>query len=149
MVPEIPEINEISEDNIVTVIADDLEIKGTIAFQTSVMIKGVFEGEIASEGLLVIGPEAMVNATVHTQTLISYGTVTGNVMASRQIVLKQTASHTGDISAPYIMIENGAAFNGSCKMERNESAEVKPVNGKAGNVREINVPNLAFAAARA
>jgi len=43
------------EKDITTVIADDLEIQGTIKFKTSVMIKGIFEGEIFSDGLLVIG----------------------------------------------------------------------------------------------
>ncbi|MHB8111166.1 MAG: bactofilin family protein [Syntrophorhabdaceae bacterium] len=151
MLSDIPAINEVQEDQIITVIAEDLEIKGTISFQSSVMIKGIFEGEILSEGLLVIGPEASVNATIHTHTLVSHGTVTGNVTASHQIILKQTANHAGDIYAPYIMIENGAALNGSCKMERQarEPATVEPVTQKAGNVREINTPNAAFTAAKA
>jgi len=55
------------EKDITTVIADDLEIQGTIKFKTSVMIKGIFEGEIFSDGLLVIGPTARVKATITTK----------------------------------------------------------------------------------
>ncbi len=125
---EIPEIREIQEGQITTVVAEDLEIKGTIRFKSSVMLKGVFEGEIFSEGLLVIGSTARVTASINTKTLISHGSLTGNVTASEQIVLKNTATHIGDLNSPFIMIENGAVFNGSCVMERNSSsaASVSP-----------------------
>jgi hypothetical protein len=63
--------SDIDEKDITTVVADDLEIKGTIKFKSSVMLKGVFEGEIQSEGLLVVGPTAKVTATITTKTLIS------------------------------------------------------------------------------
>jgi hypothetical protein len=56
MAADIPEIREIQEGQITTVVAEDLEIKGTVRFKSSVMLKGVFEGEIFSEGLLVVGP---------------------------------------------------------------------------------------------
>lgn len=125
---EIPEIREIQEGQITTVVAEDLEIKGTIRFKSSVMLKGVFEGEIFSEGLLVIGSTARVTASINTKTLISHGSLTGNVTASEQIVLKNTATHIGDLNSPFIMIENGAVFNGSCVMERNSSSSASVVS---------------------
>ncbi len=122
MALEIPEIREIGEGQITTVVAEDLEIKGTIKFKSSVMLKGVFEGEILSEGLLVVGSTAKVSASINTKTLISHGSITGNVVATEQIVLKSSATHIGDLKSPFIMIENGAVFNGSCMMERTASS---------------------------
>jgi cytoskeletal protein CcmA (bactofilin family) len=110
------ERTDIDEKEITTVIADDLEIKGTIKFKSSVMLKGVFEGEILSEGLLVVGPAAKVTAAITTKTLISHGEITGNVIASEKVTLKTTSTHNGDISTPNIIIENGSIFNGSCAM---------------------------------
>ena len=75
---------DIDEKDITTVVADDLEIKGTIKFKSSVMLKGIFEGEIQSEGLLVVGPTAKVTATITTKNLISHGEITGNVIAHEQ-----------------------------------------------------------------
>ena len=108
--------SDIDEKDITTVVADDLEIRGTIKFKSSVMLKGVFEGEIQSEGLLVVGPTAKVTATITTKTLISHGEITGNVVANEQVTLKSTSLHNGDISTPNIIIENGSVFNGSCAM---------------------------------
>jgi cytoskeletal protein CcmA (bactofilin family) len=108
--------SDIDEKDITTIVADDLEIKGTIKFKSSVMLKGIFEGEIQSEGLLVVGPTAKVTATITTKTLISHGEITGNVIANEQVTLKSTSLHNGDISTPNIIIENGSVFNGSCAM---------------------------------
>jgi len=108
--------SEYEEKDITTVVADDLEIRGTIKFKTSVMLKGIFEGEIFSEGLLVVGPTAKVNATISTKTLVSHGEITGNVTATDQVTLKNTSLHNGDVTTPNIIIENGAVFNGSCAM---------------------------------
>lgn len=128
MVIDIPVLEEIKEDKITTVVAEDLEIKGTIKFKSSVMLKGVFEGEIESEGLLVVGSTAKVTATISTETLVSHGLTSGNVEASKQIVLKGTSTHTGDLKVPFLTIESGAIFNGKSVMERTQdSGNVLPV----------------------
>ncbi|MCX5815696.1 MAG: polymer-forming cytoskeletal protein [Proteobacteria bacterium] len=108
---------EVNEENITTVIADDLEVTGSIKFKSSLMLKGLFDGEILSEGLLIIGPTAKVKATITTKNLISHGEVTGDVIASEQVVLKNTSVHNGNITTPDLNIESGAAFNGSCLMK--------------------------------
>jgi cytoskeletal protein CcmA (bactofilin family) len=126
MAKDIPVLEDIIEGKITTVIADDLEIKGTIKFKSSVMLKGVFEGEIQSEGLLVVGPTARVTAAITTKTLVSQGEITGNVTAGEQVTLKGTATHTGDLKAPFITIDNGAVFNGAAVMERKQRTE-RPV----------------------
>jgi cytoskeletal protein CcmA (bactofilin family) len=126
MAKDIPVLENIIEGKITTVVADDLEIKGMIKFKSSVMIKGIFEGEIQSEGLLVVGPTAKVTAAITTKTLVSQGEITGSVTAGEQITLKGTATHTGDMKAPFITIDNGAVFNGAAVMERMQRTE-RPV----------------------
>jgi len=125
MAIDIPVLEEVVEGKITTVVADDLEIKGAIKFKSSVMLKGIFEGEIQSEGLLVVGPTAQVTATITTKRLVSKGQITGNVTAEEVIVLKGTATHTGDLKAPFITIESGAVFNGTAIMERKGPDEEK------------------------
>jgi cytoskeletal protein CcmA (bactofilin family) len=113
-----PARTEDNETRVTTVIADDLEIKGSISFKSSLMIKGNFEGEIRSEGLLVVGPTATVKAEITTNKLITYGKIVGNVTAEENVVLKTDSSLKGDITTPNIIIENGSGFNGSCIMKR-------------------------------
>jgi cytoskeletal protein CcmA (bactofilin family) len=115
-----PNVFEESEAKVTTIIADDLEIKGTIQFKSSLMIKGKFEGEIISGGLLVVGPTASVSADIKTNNLISHGKIEGNVHADEQVILKGTSYHKGNITTPNVLIESGAIFNGSCIMTRQD-----------------------------
>ncbi len=108
----------IDETNITTILADDLHITGTIRFKSSVMVKGTIEGDIISEGLLVVGPTAKVTATITTKNLVSYGEIRGDVTAGDQVVLKGTSIQTGNITTPTIVIENGSIMNGSCIMKK-------------------------------
>jgi cytoskeletal protein CcmA (bactofilin family) len=102
---------------VTTVLADDLEITGVMKFESSLMIKGIFEGEILSEGQLIVGPTAKVSATITTKNLVSYGEINGDVSASEQVILKDTAVHTGNITTRNIVLEHGSVFNGSCMMK--------------------------------
>ena len=117
------DVSNTDETSITTVLADDLHITGTITFKSSLMIKGTFDGEIVSEGLLVVGPTAKINATIVTKRLISHGEIKGDVTASEQVVLKATATQTGNITTPDIIVESGSIFNGSCMMKREVVAE--------------------------
>ena len=126
--------SKIDETNVVTTLADDLHIAGTITFKSSLMIKGSLDGEIVSEGLLIVGPTAKVKAKVTTKNLVSHGEIQGDVTASEQVVLKGTAVQTGNITTPDIIVESGSIFNGSCMMKREVVAE-SPQNetGKEGS----------------
>jgi len=86
----VPPTSEYTEEKVTTVIAEDLHIKGSLRFETSLMIKGSLEGEIASEGLLVVGPTAKINATIVTKRLISHGEIQGDVTASGWCSRKRT-----------------------------------------------------------
>ncbi len=118
MTEKLPKASDIEEADMTTILADDLDIKGTMSFKTSVMIKGTFEGQIMSEGLLVVDYKAKVNAAITTKSLISHGDIQGDVNASEQVVLKGTAVHSGNITTPSIIMENGAIMNGSFIMKR-------------------------------
>jgi len=118
---------EQTEERVTTVIAEDVHIKGSLESRTPLMIKGPLEGEIISEGLLVVGPTAKINATIVTERLISRGEITGDVTASEQVVLKEAFIQTGSITTPYLIVGRGAILNGSCVMKR-EALGASPQN---------------------
>jgi cytoskeletal protein CcmA (bactofilin family) len=117
----IPTTPEVDEKNVTTTLAADIEIQGTIKFKSSLMITGVFNGKILSEGLLIVGPTAKVTAAITTKNLISHGEIKGDVDAGDQIVLKNTAVHNGNITTRNIVIEKGSTFNGACTMKMKDS----------------------------
>ncbi len=115
--------NIIDESAIDTVLADDIDFKGTLKFSRSLMIKGKFEGEIDATGHLIIGPNAVVNAKIKAGVITNHGEINGNVEATEKLEMFKGAKLTGDIKTPELYIENGCIFNGNCTMPTQKSGK--------------------------
>ncbi len=101
------------------------DFQGKLTFKDTVRIDGSFQGEITSENTLIIGETGTIEATINSNTVVVSGTVVGNVIASRQIVLHKSAQVTGDLEAPSLVIEEGAIFNGQISMSRPGAKDAK------------------------
>lgn len=110
-------IRDIDENDIVTILADDIEFTGTLSFPDSLMIKGKMEGEISATGDLYIDKDAYIKARVEANIVSVKGHVKGDVFAHTKVELFSTAMVEGDITAPDVIMESGCRFNGICRME--------------------------------
>ncbi len=106
----------IDESMIDTVLAEDINFQGTMKFTKSLMIKGKFEGQIDASGHLIIGPNAIVGASIKAGVITNYGQINGNVEGTERVELFNNAKLTGDIKTPELIVESGCTFNGSCVM---------------------------------
>lgn len=91
--------------------------RGKLTFDGSVQINGDFEGEIFSDGTLIVGPEARVNAKISVSTLVVYGQVQGEIDAKAKIEMHTPAKIRANISTPRLSMEEGVLFLGQCHME--------------------------------
>ena len=93
-------------------------MQGSLIFSDPVnlRINGKFEGSLTTKGSLIIGSSADVRADISGEDVVVSGTVKGNIRASEGIKLTSTAKVFGDIDTLQITIEQGAVFNGKCRM---------------------------------
>jgi cytoskeletal protein CcmA (bactofilin family) len=94
------------------VLSSDVEIKGKVKFTNDLVVDGLIEGEIYSDGSLTVGENARIKAEVHTRSVVVYGKVHGNITVTDRVELKANAELIGDIKAATISIEAGAIFVG-------------------------------------
>lgn len=94
------------------VLSSDVEIKGKVKFTNDLVVDGLIEGEIFSDGSLTVGENARIKAEVHTRSVVIYGKVHGNITVTDRVELKANAELIGDIKAATISIEAGAIFVG-------------------------------------
>jgi cytoskeletal protein CcmA (bactofilin family) len=97
------------------------EFEGKLTFKDTVRIDGRFRGEISSENTLIVGETGAIEATIRSNTVVVSGAVEGNIIAGHQVVLHKTARVHGDVTAPSLIIEEGAVFNGQISMGRSEA----------------------------
>ena len=99
-------------------------MSGDLKFQDGFRIDGKFEGKITSGSELVIGETAEVEAEIHVAKLTVNGSLRGNVVATERIELHPKARILADLTTPALAIEEGAFFQGSCKMGQETPSNV-------------------------
>jgi cytoskeletal protein CcmA (bactofilin family) len=108
-------------------IASGASMTGDATFKAMLRIDGHFSGRItSSSGSLIVGAGGQVNANVEVSVATIQGIVNGDVIATRRIELGRAAKLSGNIQTPALVIEQGAVFEGSCKMVQQKGAVDKP-----------------------
>ena len=94
-------------------------LEGTITADEDLTIQGHVRGTItAKTAPLTIGPQARVEADVHGRHVVVAGTLTGSIVATEHIELTASAVVDGSLSAPRVVLAEGARFTGSIDMAR-------------------------------
>jgi cytoskeletal protein CcmA (bactofilin family) len=103
-------------DAAITVIAGQSTFNGTLSGTGDVRIEGRIEGRVEMSGHFVIAERGHVEAQVHARVITASGTVRGDLTADEKIELSPTANIEGDLTAPRILIREGATFEGKVHM---------------------------------
>ncbi|MDF0675881.1 MAG: polymer-forming cytoskeletal protein [Nitrospira sp.] len=90
--------------------------KGTITYNGTVRIDGTLEGEIHTDGILLVGEEAVITAKVTAGTIVCKGKITGDIHAKDKMKLRAPAIIDGGVTTPVLSIEEGVLFNGTLEM---------------------------------
>ena len=93
-----------------------VEFKGTISYSGTVRIDGYLDGEIHTDGVLLIGEEAVIQAKITAGTVVCKGKITGDVIAKECVKLRAPAVLNGSVKTPVLSIEDGVLFNGALEM---------------------------------
>jgi cytoskeletal protein CcmA (bactofilin family) len=122
----------IRHDEITAFLGAGTQYNGQFDFQGIVRIDGGVNGDITSDGTLVLGEEGSVDGRIRVGTLISNGRITGDVEASIRVTFNKTARMEGNICAPSIVIEEGAVINGMMSMEYEPRTQIPQQTEDAG-----------------
>jgi len=93
-----------------------VEFKGTISYSGTVRIDGYLDGEIHTDGVLLIGEDAVIQAKITAGTIVCKGKITGDVVAKECVKLRAPAVMNGSVKAPMLSMEDGVLFNGALEM---------------------------------
>lgn len=128
------------------VLANDVDIKGTIKFENELIFDGKIEGEIISDaGSLTIGKNATVHGEVRTKSVVVHGSVTGNISVTERCELKANSQLTGDLKAMRMVIEEGATFIGKSEVTPNKSYKSERTPAPTTDTPRKNQPAAAAA----
>ncbi|MFP4429626.1 MAG: polymer-forming cytoskeletal protein [Spirochaetaceae bacterium] len=111
-----PRLRTIDEEDIETIVAEDVHFDGELAFDKSLIVKGRLEGTISSSGDLFVNEGASVDATIKAALISVRGAVQGQLIARERIELFSSAVVKGTLEAPDLIVQSGCSLNGECRM---------------------------------
>ena len=116
-------------EDIIAFVGKGVEFKGVISYSGTVRIDGYLDGEIHTDGVLLIGDEAVIQAKVTAGTIVCKGKVTGDIAAKERVKLRAPAVFNGSMKTPMLSIEDGVLFNGGLEMAQGarDAAALHPV----------------------
>jgi len=104
-----------------------IDIKGNLTGSEDLVVEGRIEGKIElRQHSVTVGKSGCVKGDIYGLVVIVMGEVDGNLYGEEQIVLRQTCTVRGNISAPRVTLEDGAHFKGSIDMTPPAPAEPDP-----------------------
>ena len=116
-------------------IGPSITIRGEVSGDEDLLIQGTVEGSVdLGHHAVEVGREGRVKANISGRIVTVEGAVEGDLRAEEQIVLRPSAEVKGDISAPRVVLEDGARFRGMVEM--GEAVAAKTATKDAGGQRD-------------
>lgn len=120
--------DNMERDVIKAFLGDETEFSGFLSFEGTVRIDGKFEGEIKTNDNLIIGPTALIRATINVGSITVMGRVEGDIVAMKKLHIASKGEVIGNVITPALHIEDGAILEGAVSMIKHDSdANVLPL----------------------
>ena len=109
-------LGEEAAQEMTALVGANTEFRGIIHYNGTVRIDGRVEGEIHTDGVLLIGQDAVIKATVTAGAVVSCGRIFGDVTATESVKLLAPAVLKGSVTTPVLAMEEGVCFRGSLEV---------------------------------
>jgi cytoskeletal protein CcmA (bactofilin family) len=126
---------DIKEGTLTGFVGNGTNMTGEANFKGMLRVDGHLSGRVSSQdGTLIVSTGGQVDANVEVSVAQIYGTVNGDIVATKRIELGRVAKVTGNVQTPALVIEQGAIFEGSCRMAalRDEQTKTESKAASAG-----------------
>ena len=106
--------DEISNSS--NIIGKGTVLDGSLETYGNIRVEGKVVGNVKTKSKVALGQSSRVEGSILAQNAEVAGEVQGTLEVTDLLLLKPTAVVHGDIVTNKLIVESGAAFNGSCKM---------------------------------
>jgi cytoskeletal protein CcmA (bactofilin family) len=124
-----------------TIIGESFLVNGTLNGEEDLTVRGRIEGSVTLTKTLVVEPTGVVKAEVQVKSCVISGAVIGNLTATESVEITKEGRMIGDISAPRVIIVDGASFRGRIDMgEIDVEGAEKPSLARASSRPALRPP---------
>ena len=115
-------------------IGKSISIKGDLTGNEDISVEGKVDGKVdLPNNQLTIGANGVVHAEIKAKHVVVIGHVSGNVKGLERIEIQATGVVDGDVTAPRLVVAEGAVINGSIHMSQQEGGASPAAPKTAGS----------------
>lgn len=111
----------LSDSGQTTVLAKGTTMDGKFSCTENVRLDGKIIGEVRVDKRLVMGETGVVEGNIVAQDAVIKGRIVGDLHVQDSLQLVGTAVIEGNITAKTMVVEEGARYNGTCKIGANNA----------------------------
>jgi cytoskeletal protein CcmA (bactofilin family) len=104
------------EGTLTTVIAKGTKIEGKFSCTENVRLDGEIHGEVKVDKRFVMGDTSYVKGNITARDASIKGKIKGDIVVKEALHLLDTAVIEGNIVAKTMVVEEGARYNGACRI---------------------------------
>jgi len=114
-----------------SILGPEVEINGDVSVTGDLLIYGKVFGSINSKGTVNSAKGSLVKGNITAKNASISGEVRGDLEIESKIILGSDSYLAGNLKASIITIEEGARFDGMCKMVQNNADNKSATAGKS------------------
>lgn len=104
-------------------IGQHVTVRGSLFARADLIVEGTVVGDIdLPDHALTVSETGRVTGTVFAKLVDVAGLVSGDITASDRVELLPTSHVTAEVSAPRVLMDEGARFGGRIDMKNSEAA---------------------------
>lgn len=108
--------NNYKDSSLNCVIAKGTKVEGNIRAAESIRLDGTLVGDVYCDKKVVIGPKGRIEGKIKALDAFIMGEIFGELQISNTLQLEPTARVTGNITAKFLIVDEGATCDGECKI---------------------------------
>lgn len=104
-----------------SIIGEGTRFRGDLDLKGLLRIDGDFEGNINTEGRVLVGKGGRARCLINADTVVVGGVVKGDIKATSKVVLLSTCIVIGNVRSPQLIVEDGVLIHGHCTVSKDTS----------------------------
>lgn len=99
-----------------SIIGADMAVDGSIHAKEAVRVEGTVNGDVETEGALIISSSGKVKGNVKGSSIIIGGSLEGDLTSGGRTEVASTGKVIGNIRTKSLVVDENAVFQGQCIM---------------------------------
>jgi cytoskeletal protein CcmA (bactofilin family) len=124
-----PPVEPVSSTEGRALLGSSLNFEGTVSGAEDLTIEGTIKGTVdLKKHMVTIGKRGKVEGDIYARIVTIEGEVTGNVFAGERASIHKSGQVKGNVSAPRVLVEDGARMKGSIDVDSGPAAKPEAVD---------------------